>query len=45
MVEAASQSSINGREILENMARLDYSVDIVKGGTLVSYYCDYQDYL
>ena len=45
MIEAMSQSSIGSREVLDNMARLDYNIDVEKGGTLISFHCDYQDYL
>lgn len=40
-----SQSSVTSREVLDHMVRLDYSVDAAKGGTLISFHMDYQDYL
>ena len=30
---------------MNHMARLDYNLDSSKGGTLVSFHCDYQDFL
>jgi intergrase/recombinase len=43
--EAASQSSIGDRQILDYMVRLDYNIDVEKGGSLISLYCEYQEYL
>lgn len=45
MGEAASQSSIGDRQILDTMVRLDYNIDVEKGGSLISFYCEYQEYL
>jgi hypothetical protein len=45
IVDAASQSSIGNRQILDCMVRLDYNIDVEKGGSLISLYCEYQDYL
>jgi hypothetical protein len=39
--EAASQSSIGDRQILDCMVRLDYNIDVEKGGSLISLYCEY----
>ena len=27
------------------MVRLDYNIDVEKGGSLISLYCEYQEYL
>jgi hypothetical protein len=40
-----SQDSANGREVLDHMARLDFTIDTEKGGTLISFHMEYQDYL
>lgn len=37
--------SSNDRKALDHMARLDFNIDIKTGGTLISFYADYMDYL
>jgi hypothetical protein len=43
--KAPSQDSACGKEVLDHMARLDFNVDTEKGGTLISFHIEYQDYL
>ena len=42
--DAEGQSS-NDRKPLDHMARLDYNIDTKTGGTLISFYADFVDYL
>jgi hypothetical protein len=41
----SSAASIEKKEVLNHMARLDYNIDTKQGGTLISFYQDYLDYL
>jgi len=44
-VKAPSQDSACGKEVLDHMARLDFNIDAERGGTLISFHLEYQDYL
>lgn len=44
LINEEGQSSTD-RKPLDHMARLDYNVDTKTGGTLISFYADFVDYL
>ena len=43
--EISQTMSVDEREILDRMARLDFDLNTKEGGNLVSFQNDYQDYL